>query len=58
MSSTISFPMYEWMNELMNEFYKLINYRMHVIPLRQETHDVRTKDHLFPSTCIRSLISL
>ena len=40
------------MNELINECYKLINDRMHVIPLRQETHDVRTKYHLFPSTCI------
>ena len=44
--------MYEWMNELINECYKLINDRMHVIPLRQETHDVRTKYHLFPSKCI------
>ena len=44
--------MYEWMNELINEFYKIINDRMHVIPLIQETHDVLTKYHLFPSTCI------
>ena len=27
--------MYELMNELINECYKLINDRMHVIPLRQ-----------------------
>ena len=52
MSSTIYFATYEWMNELMNEFSKIINDRMHNVPLWQETHDVRTKNHLFPSTCI------
>ena len=44
--------MYEWMNELINECFKLINDRMHIIPLRQETHDVRTKYHYFQARAL------